>query len=574
MKQNGFVVGLVQLAAPCLGMLLVTSASAAVHYVDVNNTAPSPPYLTWASAATNIQDAVDVAVENDEIVVTNGVYRTGGWTLPLPWGRTDRVTVTNRLTLRSANGPDVTVIDGRGVVRCVYLGNGARLSGFTLTNGVARGPWRPIGGGVCCESIASVVSNCVITGCSATGEGTEMPAFGGGAYAGTLENCVLIGNSASGYCDGHGHLYWCNANGGGASGSVLNNCLLVGNSAFVGGGASECALTNCTLDGNSVDSVMGRGGGAWASTLNNCTLSHNVAGSGGGAFWGTMADCLLTGNSADSGGGTFAGTLTNCLLTGNSARIGAGAAESWLSACTLTENNGSGALGGRLENCVIARNSGDGTWGGRLVNCTVTGNSTGVCDRIIYDIGESNFYGVRLTNCIVYGNTVNHDCPYGGVLNYCCTTPLPTAGVGNFVNPPLFVDPVGGNLRLQSNSPCINAGNNEAVTAFTDLDGNARISGGTVDVGAYEFVFTPGMEVGRLVQLVSESDMGSRNKQPLLATLAAAMASFSRGDASSGANQLGAFQNKVRAQLARTDAVLANELIQAAEEIIAGQRDQ
>jgi hypothetical protein len=100
-----------------------------------------------------------------------------------------------------------------------------------------------------------------------------------------------------------------------------------------------------------------------------------------------------------------------------------------------------------------------------------------------------------LNNCIVYYNNSptgdnsapNEDNYSNSVLGYSCTTPLPTSGMGNLTNAPVFVDYAGGNLRLQSNSPCINAGSNTSAPAGFDLDGNPRIAGGTVDIGAYEF---------------------------------------------------------------------------------------
>lgn len=352
-------------------------APAAVRYVDVNSTNATPPYTNWATAATNIQDAVDAAVDGDQILVTNGVYRTGGKAV---FGTMrNRLVVDKAITVQSMNGPKDTYIVGAGprgpaAVRCVYLTNWAMLVGFTLTNGTTQtsGSWRyEAGGGVYCEGLSAVVSNCVLAGNSAS--------WGGGAYYGTLNNCTLSSNMASG-------------SSGGADFCTLNNCVLTGNITYLaGGGATVSTLNNCLLRGNSAN----QGGGAASSVLNNCVLTANFAFDGGGSSAGTLNNCIVAGNS---GGGSYYSTLNNCI--------------------------------------------------------------------------------------VFYNNNFNY---YEGTFSNCCTTPLPPSGAGNITNAPLFVGQVSGNFRLQSNSPCINAGNNAYVAGSTDLDGRPRIVGGTVDIGAYEF---------------------------------------------------------------------------------------
>ena len=320
-------------------------APAATLYVSLNSTNPMPPYADWSTAATNIQDAVDAATNGDLILVTNGVYASG---VVVVYGMSNRLAVTNPLTVMSVNGPNVTIILGYGpsgatAIRCVYLTNGAVLSGFTLTNGATQtsGDFyqQESGGGVWCESTIAVVTNCVITGNSAY-------FGGGGAYNGTLNNCTLAGNSAYNF-------------GGGAIQATLNNCTLATNSAENGGGAYDCALNNCTLTNNS---APGQGGGAYEGTLNNCTLKGNSRSEqGGGAYYAMLTNCTLTSNSASDGGGAFQCLLNNCTLTSNSAtNSGGGACQGYLNNCTLTGNSaqyGGGAYYATLNNCTLTSNS-------------------------------------------------------------------------------------------------------------------------------------------------------------------------------------------------------------------------
>ena len=144
----------------------IIQSPAATFYVDVNGTNPIAPYADWSTAATNIQDAIDVANDGDLVLVTNGVYRTGGRTVYT--ASTNRVVISRAVTVQSVNGPAVTSIEGTngargfpgGGMRCVFLTNGATLSGFTLTNGAAASgdPTNGASGGaVWCQSLSATV---------------------------------------------------------------------------------------------------------------------------------------------------------------------------------------------------------------------------------------------------------------------------------------------------------------------------------------------------------------------------------------------------------------------------------
>lgn len=81
-------------------------------------------------------------------------------------------------------------------------------------------------------------------------------------------------------------------------------------------------------------------------------------------------------------------------------------------------------------------------------------------------------------------------------------------------------------------------------------------------------VITGCQATDEIVALVVNSSLPKNRKPPLLASLQAACASFSRGSTKSGVNQLQAFQLKVRAEISRTDRPLADRLINAAQMIV------
>ncbi len=128
---------------------------------------------------------------------------------------------------------------------------------------------------------------------------------------------------------------------------------------------------------------------------------------------------------------------------------------------------------------------------GPVANNTLTANATGLRTTVSSNTISNNViafnssYGVRC-NRIMSGQTLSHNDVYGNPHNY----QGPSPGATDISADPLFVDSAGSDYHLQTGSPCIDAGDDTAVDSSgleRDLDGNPRIMGAHVDIGAYEF---------------------------------------------------------------------------------------
>ncbi|MBR4170230.1 MAG: C10 family peptidase [Kiritimatiellae bacterium] len=477
---------------------------------------------SWATSKASIQAAVDASSADDIVVVADGRYE------PIS-------TANKAITIQSLNGPETTFIDGslqwaRGVTnRCAMLvgiktnETDTVLVGFTLVNGMPPntndtsyvlssgggslgGTLRDCvltnnvaknGGGAC----RSILENCMVSG--------NVAKFGGGTYHGSLADCTVAENSST---SSGGGIYalsdtvvtnctisgnWGGTYGGGVyayAKSSLIGCTITNNAAgSSGGGCNGGTLSDCLIAGNTATTM---GGGTYTATaLTRCTVTNNVAGTyGGGCYKGTLSFCIVTGNRAGkSGGGTSGAVLTDCTVAGNTATESGGGVESGSATrCgivgnTATTKNGGGSSGAVLDNCIVVHNEsgadGGGAASGALTNCTIYANKA-------VDNG-GGVYLASLANCIVWGNTApQNPAVYASSSKPCLSSCLDQTltgnhHVGNIVTNPLFVSE--SDWHLQAGSPCINAGTNDLAVGEIDFYGNARIAGGTVDMGASEY---------------------------------------------------------------------------------------
>lgn len=459
-------------------------AAADTHYVALNNPGAESNYTSWATAAANIQDAVDAAAAADVVLVSNGVYNAGGRTEGA-YTLTNRVVIIRAIELRAVStNPADTVIEGAAdldgingngpaAVRAVRVTVvGAKLNNFTIRNGHTQTngdvTWEQSGGGILSHWLA--VSNCVISNCGAR-------ANGGGFTYGYLYNSLVINNQADGV--GAGTVF----GGGGVYNSMAYNSMIVNNRSLRHGGGLALGniISNCLVAGNT---AVNSGGGIYYYNHSGLSVdsvfSNNECGGYGGGLSNTkILRCRVVHNRAVIlGGGASSCYATNSVFYGNSADAASGI--------------GSGSAGYPVYNCLIYSNTA-GTSGAMRyafpVNCTIVGN--------IASNGAAGLdTGVVATNCIVYDNITE-----GVVSNYsstvqfknCNVWPLPTGGNdlgGNLSNAPAFMSFDGADFRLAPRDLCINAGLTESWMADTvDLDGRMRVRYGAVDMGCYEHIY-------------------------------------------------------------------------------------
>jgi hypothetical protein len=238
----------------------------------------TPPFDSWATAATNIQAALDTASNGDTVLVAAGEYHIA-----------TQLVVDAEIEMRGVDGPAQTVINATASDRCMYVTSDALITGFTFTNGriAVSG-----GGGVYLDG-AGVVSNCTIAGNRVASTNQN----GGGVFindGGTLTHCAIRGNYSARfvgavYCVKSGLVSECGvydnvaAEGCGgilfSQGGMAQRCDIRGNSPCGGDVLFGGTFENCVLADNAANGIT-----IWnRAAIRNCTIARN--GKAGIAVW-------------------------------------------------------------------------------------------------------------------------------------------------------------------------------------------------------------------------------------------------------------------------------------------------
>ncbi|MCX6344450.1 MAG: right-handed parallel beta-helix repeat-containing protein [Armatimonadetes bacterium] len=411
--------------------------------------------LSWSLAKKTVQGALNASVISMEIWVAAGTY-------------TENIALRDGVALyggfagtETSKGErnwttNLTILDGNqsgSVVTIPTITTASTgIDGFTIRNGKTT----TYGGGIYCSGGSPAISNNTITSNTASSQG-------GGIYCSTgtpvISNNTIVSNSGGGIC--------CS----GSSPAISNNTI----ASNSGGGiycssSSSPTVSNNTIVSNSSSYGGGINCGDSSATISNNTITGNTAITYGGGIYcvagmATISGNKISGNTASSqGGGIYCstGTICNNIITCNTASINGGGIFCYSSRPVTISNN------------TITDNAANTNGGGIF-----TASSLPAISNNIVAFNSSGIYKntgtPTLRNNCVYGNTSSN---YSGI----------PPGTGDISADPMFVDRINGNYHLKAVSPCINAGWNSAPgLPLTDMDGQKRIQGLSVDIGADEW---------------------------------------------------------------------------------------
>lgn len=416
-------------------------------YIYVNqNAAGNNNGISWTNAYTSITDALAIAQNNEEIWIAEGVYtphasdRSASFTVNVPgikiYGGFDgtETQLSDRII-----GAHETILSGD------LLANDDNIISYSNTSRADNS-----------YTVVNILA----------------------------DNIELNGLTIS---DGHAN---------GASGSATE--------ARYGGGIHKSASTrnltikNCKViknvskeAGGAISSGFGATAGTSSLTINGSEFSENLSAIGGAIY------------SASTGTSTVSYFISNSVFSKNKVGDINGAATGYAgSSMWLRAYNNSSTMISNIVNCTFVDNVDEGTASGMNNMSRVT---------LALTKNTSANHTATLTNSIFWNNKGLSSAvarPIGGFIesmipsmtiknsidetNFTGVTLSGTSGNNSSSNP-LFTNLSNGDYTLSIGSPAIDSGDNSSVIGVADLLGMQRIYNSTVDMGAYEYGATLGI---------------------------------------------------------------------------------
>ena len=471
--------------------IFIILACAGFTFASTYYVAPTPQGTADCSSSADACD-FQTALNNAQADGTDSVI----YLLPGTYNISSTLTYTmpdgdGKLTILAQDPNNKPVLNGNNAVQILNINNDSNddrdkdggaditIQNVIFTSGNVSGN----GGALFIKTgLANVnVENCEFT----SNQGSN----GGGVYIETFRGMItLSGNSFSNNS--------ASSNGGGA---------------YLSAGAGSTNLNGNTFSNNSSSWNGGgafiSGGGISSHTLQDNTFDTNSANTDGGGLYIRGAEITLTGNtfknntsSNSNGGGVYIPpdysstiTFSNNIFMSNSGYMGGGIyiGRNYVSTVILTNNtlynntattNGGGVYIFAMLDGITSRIYNNIIWG----NMANGGGNDGD-DLFINSDGDNNGTGATVE---LFNNNLgaNSDLNTASSEDLVITVTDNYTHGSNITSDPMFVNAGGGDLHIQPASPCVDAGDNNApALPSVDMDGEIRIIGGVVDIGADEY---------------------------------------------------------------------------------------